>query len=358
MTDIQQHVLPREKLQEAIQRLFQLPDQVVAPTTAPRGDICFQPVSSAPEVELDFGNSLVSPVQYIVPSEEVIFEYHQREPGPPEIVAPPAPSLQIILGIRPCDVAAIQYLDNFFIEREPVDSLYEARRQQTTLIALACPEPVADTCFCTCCEGGGLYAREGFDVQLSLVEGQYLVEVATEKGQRICQLWDDLLSAATQEIVEARDAQEKQAIYARTGPDANLAAAIRRITADAVNPEVWEAVGHDCYSCGGCSYLCPVCTCYDVVDINYDDNHGVRVRRTDSCRLGGFTREASGHIPRDTAASRARWYAYHKLSHDYYEQQARYGCVGCGRCIITCLGDIGMPTVCKLVRQPEAEKVS
>jgi len=158
--------------------------------------------------------------------------------------------------------------------------------------------------------------------------------------------------------VAARDAQKEKTIQEQLQTDSNLAAAIRRITADQVNSETWEAIGHDCYSCGGCSYLCPVCTCYDVVDVQYDDSSGARIRRTDSCRLAGFTREATGHIPRPTAASRARWYAYHKLSYDYHEQRDRYGCVGCGRCIITCLGNMGMPTVCKLIRQPEAEKVS
>ncbi len=358
MNNTQRYALPAERLPEAVRRLFDLSEQVIAPAGAPRGDIFYQPVDSADEIQLDFGIALVSPVQYLLPAAEVLFEYRQNGDGSPQFSAPATPPERIIFGIRPCDIAAIQYLDQFYMEREPVDTLYAARREATTLIALACAEPAADTCFCSCCEGGGPVAEGGFDVQLSPVGDQYLVEVATEKGQQILQQWQDLLEPASEELVAARDAQMRRAIEEQLQTVSNLAAAIRRISADRVNPETWETIGHDCYSCGGCSYLCPVCTCYDVVDIKYDDNSGTRIRRVDSCRLGGFTREATGHIPRPTPASRARWYAYHKLSYDYHQERDRYGCVGCGRCIITCLGEIGMPRVCELVRQPEAEKIS
>lgn len=358
MNDIDRYSLSADRLPEAIQRLFQLPDQIIAPTRAPRGDVFYQPVTSASEVELEFGNSLVSPVEYLLPSGEILFEYRRSPEGPPEIIPPEAPPQRIIFGVRPCDAAAIQYVDHFYMEREPIDALYAARRQATTLIALACAEPAAETCFCSCCEGGGPVAEEGYDVQLSPVGDQYLVEVATDKGQRIIHQWQGLLEPATDELVAARDEQKERAIQELFQTDSNLAAAVRRITANQVTEATWEAIGHDCYSCGACSYLCPVCTCYDVVDVQYDEDSGARIRRTDSCRLGGFTREATGHVPRDTTASRARWYAYHKLSYDYHEQRDRYGCVGCGRCVIACLGRVGMPTVCELVRQPEAEKAS
>ncbi len=358
MNNVERYVLPAERLKQALEALLELPDQLIAPVRAARGDVHFESVESVDQIQTDFGNTLVSPIEYLLPSQEVMFEYRRGPEGQPEFTAPASPPDRIIFGIRPCDVAAIEYGDHFYLEREPADTLYAARRQATTLIALACAEPANETCFCSCCEGGGPVSESGFDVQLTPLGDQYLVEVATEKGQRITQQWQGLLGAAADELLEVREAQTREVMEQQLEIKSYLAAAVRRITAEKVNPEIWETIGHDCYSCGGCSYLCPVCTCYDVVDVEYDDTSGARIRRTDSCRLGGFTREATGHIPRATAASRARWYAYHKLSYDYHEQYGRYGCVGCGRCVITCLGQIDMPTVCARVRESETEAAS
>ncbi len=350
------YILRTEDLRTAVEKLFALGDELIAPTATKQGDVFFEAVQSVDEIDFGFGNALVSPVQYLMPAKEVLFEYQLRPVQPPEITPPELPPERILFGIRPCDIAAIECLDQFFIEREPVDVLYQQRRERVTLIALACAEPAADTCFCSCCEGSGPVAESGYDVQLSPVGEVYLVEFATDRGERIRQQWQDLLEPAPEELFAAREAQLRYAIENLFEPDSNLAAAIRRVTGDNVSPEAWREIGADCYSCGACSYLCPVCTCYDVMDVPYDESRGARIRRVDSCRLGGFTREATGHVARPTEASRARWYTYHKLSHDYHEQRNNYGCVGCGRCIIACLGQIGMPTVCRLIRQPEYER--
>jgi Fe-S oxidoreductase len=42
---------------------------------------------------------------------------------------------------------------------------------------------------------------------------------------------------------------------------------------------------------------------------------------------------------------------FHKLSYQYIQQNKRHGCVGCGRCITTCLADINMPLVVKAIRK-------
>ncbi len=350
--------LAGEKLPEALAQLFALGDRVIAPTQAPKGDIFFCEVESPAEIELSYGNSLVSPTEHLSPPKELLFEYRLRDEGPPEIIPPPPPSPFILFGIRPCDVAAVQYLDHFFLEREPADELYGRRREVATLIAMACVEPAAETCFCPCCEGGGPVSDGGYDVQLTPVGEEYLVEFATEKGERIRRQWESLLAPATPEIIEARDLQKEKAVEELFELHANLAAAVRRVSAHTVNRATWEEIARHCYSCGACSFLCPVCTCFDVNDMKYDEKSGARIRQMDSCRLFGYPREAAGGVRGFASPYRARMYSYHKLGYEHFKERGRYGCVGCGRCIITCLGHMGMPTACELIRRPPTEATS
>ena len=127
--------------------------------------------------------------------------------------------------------------------------------------------------------------------------------------------------------------------------------AMRRVSAGAVPEEVWADIGRHCLDCGGCSYVCPMCTCFAVVDILTEPGKGQRMRTTDSCRHEAYAQEASGANPRPTSAGRAERYAYHKLSHAYMLQNDRPGCVGCGRCISVCLGAVDMPVVLRKIRE-------
>jgi sulfhydrogenase subunit beta (sulfur reductase) len=102
----------------------------------------------------------------------------------------------------------------------------------------------------------------------------------------------------------------------------------------------WRALGLSCLGCTGCTTLCPTCSCFAVVDEG-GSARGERVRYWDSCLLEGFQREASGHHPAPHPGDRVRRFWYHKLSDDFVPEFGRYGCVGCGRCDVTCPGSIG-----------------
>lgn len=349
-TEVRTYVLAKNQLDDAIGKLFELGADVIAPTKATKGDIFFRKVEKPGDIVLDFPNSSVSPVEHLRPPKEIYFEYETSEGQPPKIEPSPPPKPFIIFGIRPCDVSAVMALDYFFIKREPVDNLYMRRRQAVTLVALACAVPAAETCFCPCCEGGGPVADEGYDVQLTPLGDIFVVEVASEKGQRIYEAWKELLTPATTEIIEDRERQKNEALK-MFELQSNLAAAVRRVSAHKVTRETWGEIAENCYSCGACSFVCPVCTCFDVNDLQFDAEHGARVRQMDSCRLFGYPREAAGGVRGFETPYRARMYSYHKLGYDHYKERGRYGCVGCGRCIQSCLGHMGMPSVCKLARQ-------
>jgi ferredoxin len=119
-----------------------------------------------------------------------------------------------------------------------------------------------------------------------------------------------------------------------------IACAIERLDAHAIRHEEWQGLGPACFACTGCTSLCPTCSCFTVVDETREGG-GERIRDWDSCLLEGFQREASGHHPAPRPGDRVRRFWYHKLSDDFVPEFGRVGCVGCGRCDVTCPGSIG-----------------
>ena len=81
------------------------------------------------------------------------------------------------------------------------------------------------------------------------------------------------------------------------------------------------------------------------------EGSGERMRTWDTCLYAGFTREASGHNPRPSQASRLKRRHEHKLVHfnPVDNQGALCGCVGCGRCSDYCPVHIGTLEVVKAI---------
>jgi sulfhydrogenase subunit beta (sulfur reductase) len=52
-----------------------------------------------------------------------------------------------VFGVRACDAASFDIVDNVYIKQTPCDTYYKNRREHGTVITLACSDP-AQTCFC------------------------------------------------------------------------------------------------------------------------------------------------------------------------------------------------------------------
>jgi len=324
--------------------------KVVAPIKTTYGDIIFCPITSPSEIVLDngFGNSIIPPKELFLPQEEILFIYRRYKDDYKLEPSIPDEQKRIIFGIRSCDVSAILFLDRFFTS-DIEDIYYLKKRENTTLISLGCNEP-QDSCFCICTDCGP-FLTSGFDLQLIDLGNRYFVEIGTPKGEEIIKenknLFKDVSVADVkkkQEFVESAKNKFKaaRAYFSKT---------IRKLTEGKVDKNLWDELGQRCFSCGGCSYVCPTCSCFDVMDLLKSSDEFNRIRTWDSCMFAGFTKEASGHNPRLDKKDRVYRRYYHKLSYQYIEKNGTHGCVGCGRCIVTCLGNINMPVAVEKIRR-------
>jgi ferredoxin len=214
-----------------------------------------------------------------------------------------------------------------FITSEPADAYYSQKRENTTLVGLACPEMGA-TCFCTTM-GGAPDDPRHMDLMLHAVDGGYIFEIVTEKGAA---------------LLARFPLQLEQLHLQRNHPRPRPALAPIPYPALENWPKeftshFWEEVGERCLSCRACAYVCPTCRCFDVRDEflseQGDSKLYERIRCWDSCAGEAYRRIAGGHNPREAKGDRLRNRFYCK----YYYFPQQYGptaCTGCGRCIDVC----------------------
>jgi len=254
------------------------------------------------------------------------------------------------LGVRPCDLAAIDVLDRVYLQGPYVDPGYRARRDEVGIVAVNCTAP-GGTCFCASM-GTGPRAGAGFDLALTEIVGdgrhEFLAEAGTARGEA----WLDRVPSreATDED-RALAARALEAAAGRMGRRLDTAGLADRLY-DNLDHEAWDDVAVRCLTCGNCTLVCPTCFCTLVEDRTpLGDGTAERWKKWDSC----FSREHSyihGGFMRATGRSRYRQWLTHKLA-GWLDQFDTSGCVGCGRCITWCPAGIDITEEAARIRGAE-----
>ncbi len=314
--------------------------RVVAPRRIGESDVVFADFSEGEPIDLDFVNTAVPPKMLFFPARETLL--HVRGTTRP-VLQPPGPEKPVaVFGMRSCDATGTAFLERFFAGRGFDDETVVGRISRSLRLTLACHAPGPD-CFCVCCDGGP-WLTSGFDIQFALLGDRLLADVGTAKGEAAVSQAADLFEPASREDLAtlARRAAETDALFERRS---YIAAGTRRISLGSIPQEKWEEWAEDCQGCGGCCFVCPTCSCFTVTDRPTGETSCDRERAWDACLYEGFTREASGHNPRAAKAERLKRRFFHKMSYQYIEVMGRHGCVGCGRCVATCLGGLDISSV-------------
>jgi sulfhydrogenase subunit beta (sulfur reductase) len=248
----------------------------------------------------------------------------------------PAETQRIILGIPSCDLAALDILDNIYLEEPYIDPFYRQKREDTILIGTDCFS-LLEHCHCNV-YGIQPYPVKNHDIALSLIDNKVIITTHSDKGT---QLLNTLLEAGSFQEVDDADLQEitnkRNKIVARLNevnsriPDAVLTGNLIKNS----EKEIWEKYSADCVSCGACATICPTCTCFLLIDRTGFE----KVRQMDACQYPAFERVAAGEDPLGTSYVRFR----NRYLCKYVWKPARYNsiaCTGCGRCIEACIGGI------------------
>ncbi|MBT1074049.1 4Fe-4S dicluster domain-containing protein [Geobacter grbiciae] len=273
---------------------------------------------------------------------ETILTYERdREGVRVSDVDPGAIPETVLLGARPCDVAAAPILDSVF-SWDYQDEFYLSRRGKTTIIGLACAR-ADDACFCTAV-GLSPNDTKGSDLFLTpLTGGGYRCDVITDKGMA-------LLTAHGGLFAEGDGTPAPLAEPALGKLDLEK---IKQWLDNHFEDPLWEEIAERCAGCGACAFLCPACHCFDINDEG-GEKKGARRKSWDACGFGKFTNHASGHNPRDVQPQRYRNRIMHKFTYyvDKFDQRL---CTGCGRCIRACPVGIDVAAVLEEINSKSVE---
>jgi ferredoxin len=302
----------------------------------------FTRINRADEICMAFANARVPPKKVFLPQSESMFRYEQNEKGFQIESTEAVDKRRILFGMRPCDVQAVTLLDRVFDGNAYKDPYYVNKREKTVIIAIGCNQP-APTCFCSSMDSGP-FSRKGADIFLTDLGSAYVIEGLTPKG-------DQIMEAARVTDVSPDDRERAEQIACQALKDVGasvermgLAAQLDRIA----DSDFWGRVQETCIGCGICTFLCPTCYCFDIVDEGREAK-GRRVRHWDSCLFPLYTQEASGHNPRPTGAQRMRQRIMHKFNY-FVKSFGQTACVGCGRCVIYCPVNLDIRRVIEEIR--------
>jgi sulfhydrogenase subunit beta (sulfur reductase) len=267
----------------------------------------------------------------------------------PETAPPPRYAL---VGVRPCELAAILVQDRVFLGGPFVDPAYRSRRESAFVLAVDCGFP-AGTCFCASM-GTGPKAGPGFDLALTEVidagRHELVVRVGTERGAEVA-------GAVPHRPAETADLEAARALLARA--EGRMG---RELDTDGLKDLLyrryedprWDEVAKRCLACANCTMVCPTCFCATVEDETDLLGKATERRRIwDSCFSQEFSYVHGGSV-RTSGGARYRQWITHKLA-TWHDQFGVSGCVGCGRCITWCPVGIDITAEARAVRQGEKQ---
>lgn len=269
--------------------------------------------------------------RYLFPPKEKLWTAHKSDHGFEVQSEVDAPKYAFI-GVRACELAAIQVQDKVFVDGDYTATAYTVRRNKALIVALNCRR-AGGTCFCASMDAGPK-VKDGFDLALTELTKKdshvFLVEAGSERGAKILARLDGREATAA-DCKAAKKAVNKAAKSMVCAMPQDAA----KIVADNLESLRWQDIAKRCLDCANCTLVCPTCFCNTTTDTtSLDGQTAERWRQWDSCFTLDFSYIHGGAIRRDGAERYRQWMS-HKLS-TWHDQFGVSGCVGCGRCITWC----------------------
>ncbi|MFQ5585544.1 MAG: 4Fe-4S dicluster domain-containing protein [Thermodesulfobacteriota bacterium] len=322
-----QRYLKKENLNKLIEAFTGSGGVFTAPTLDGK-QVFYSPVSSAEEMTSDYIVPKNSHKEHLFPQTEVVATYTiNRDSVDVEGVNLDPPET-VIFGIRPCDAASVASLRSIFTW-DFIDTFYTKREEKTLFIGVACTA-ADDSCFCTTV-GVKPDSPEGSDLLLKETEGGgYLVDVVTDRGKEFVGRFKEVFT----DVPKGVEPKEIVDVAPIEGIVIEKIHEYLKNTGHYEENDLWAKLSGKCMGCGACTFGCPTCHCFDIIDEGTAYG-GERRKNWDACQMDFFTLHAAGHNPRETQFK--RWRNRFMCKFNYYPNKfTSKGCVGCGRCIRVC----------------------
>ena len=296
----------------------------------------FDRVASFDDLRLSYDVTAYPPTRFLFPARETMLKLRLANTPSAEPVSESPP--QVLFGVHPYDVKAIELLDEVFMATHP-DPNYIARRRNTLIVAVDCLDPSPHSF----AQSMGAHQTEtGFDLSLTDIGSGFMVLVGSQRGAELLATHTDAREPSDNEIATQKTlrdaATESYLVHLNVTRER-----LPKLLDDHYDDPYWEERSETCLSCGSCVMVCPTCFCFDVKDeVALDLRTGERVRQWDACMLTDFAKVAGGENFRHGKASRFRHRIFRKGKY-VLERYGVVGCVGCGRCTTACLPEIASP---------------
>jgi len=309
-----------EELAAQLSRKFRVIVPVYEHEHSPFGKIIFTEYQKGQKLAFSYPTTNLPPKEFFLPPKDVLFEYKEGNPLLPKN------QKTVIFGLSCEDLEGISQLKEIF--KKPVtDTVYLEKTENTYLIGLDHFSPPKGI---------------EFDLYLQKIKADtYAAFTKSVFGKKL----------ASSKLFEQHNIKIPK--VTRKKDSLIRDPELPKIIENSKDHPVWKELAEICFGCGICSYVCPLCYCFeteDEIDLPLSkDPKGRRCRTWDSCMLSHFS-EISAHNFRPELTDRIyNWY-YHKfvrMQHEY----GFPGCVDCRRCTIFCPAKINYRSVLERLKK-------
>jgi sulfhydrogenase subunit beta (sulfur reductase) len=290
----------------------------------------FKKLQHAKELKLNYGPTVIPPKKYLFPAKGDLFRFEKNE------IFPPTNKEIVLFGVNKRDGEGLFYLDEIMTKPIPEED-YQKRRELVKIVIIDSLPP-SNALHCD------LYLQKVDD-------GHLLAFPFSEFGEALVRKkyfgFDKNVGT-----ISTRNLEDDVVFHPR----------LAEIIESSREHKIWDKLADKCFNCGICSYVCPLCYCFEIddrVEITSNiktDVKGARIKRWDSCMLPEFGKVSFKNFRPETKDRIYNWY-FHKFVR-MPRDLGFPGCVDCGRCIHFCPAKINFREVLKeLIEDDKTSKL-
>ena len=276
--------------------------------------------------------------QFLLPSQENIGTYFNETNSKKKPFC--------IVGVKSCDLQSLKIQDYVFLQ-DPPDERYKYMRDANIIISSDCTG-FKDVCFCL-----GLdinpYPEELFDLNISVVDDVFLVEIGSEKGQKLIEedgnFFQNARDTYLEEKIKRREHIKNELIKHLKEQNLVSKGVLYDLIKKGYGNNLWKEEASRCVECGACIMNCPTCHCFLIFDTEQNSQF-LRGRIWDGCQYKNFSKVAGGANPLLLRQKRL-CNRYIKKFEFFVDNLGIYACTGCGRCIEGCIAKIDLREIFK-----------